>query len=377
MFWWIIHFYILTPDFFGDGTKWYSQVFSESIWLHQVRNDDPCPSSSAVSFLLVGSDGLQVRWLLQRLVLDVLDGHHTRQEGVTQHGPQSHQSRQELFSALVGDMVEVSTFRLRRWLLIGAFWKTQRGLFTNSNTKKSWKQTRFSKQTAANMQAWTGPPSLLHPAPPSLSVVFLSVSWRFSVLVKTFCVLLVVLCLIKVIFSLRGCFILSESLYTWVLAQGPSDLCAPWACFPVIHEASVCVTAFSGTMCWTETVYMTSCCTNREFASKISQWWKMLKESDLLSNTLVQLLMNYKFFFAEIWSLHTFLQWAETVFSHLHVTSAVSGEVQQQDVGAEVAQVVEGFQMLLKSPVWQLGLEDGSQVTKHVCVQRRRPAGEM
>lgn len=34
-------------------------------------------------------------------------------------------------------------------------------------------------------------------------------------------------------------------------------------------------------------------------------------------------------------------------------TSSVSGEVQQQDVGAEVAQVVEGFQMLLKSHVWQ------------------------
>lgn len=58
----------------------------------------------------------------------------------------------------------------------------------------------------------------------------------------------------------------------------------------------------------------------------------------------------------------------------LGLTSAVSGEVQQQDVGAEVAQVLEGFQMLLQFPVGQFGLQDGRQVSKHVGVQRRRPA---
>lgn len=72
-------------------------------------------SSSAVSLLLVvvvGSDDLQVWRLLQRLVLDVPDGHHASQEGVAQHGTQSHQSRQELLPPLVGDVVEVCAFRL-------------------------------------------------------------------------------------------------------------------------------------------------------------------------------------------------------------------------------------------------------------------------
>lgn len=68
----------------------------------------------------MGPDGLQVWRLLQRLVLDVLDGHHAGQEGVAQHGAQSHQSRQELFPALVGNVIEVSAFRLRGRLLIGA-----------------------------------------------------------------------------------------------------------------------------------------------------------------------------------------------------------------------------------------------------------------
>lgn len=55
------------------------------------------------------------------------------------------------------------------------------------------------------------------------------------------------------------------------------------------------------------------------------------------------------------------------------LTSAVSGEVEQQDVGAEAAQVVEGLQVLLQFPVGQFGLQDGRQVTEHVGVQRRRP----
>lgn len=41
------------------------------------------------------------------------------------------------------------------------------------------------------------------------------------------------------------------------------------------------------------------------------------------------------------------------------LTSAVSGEVEQQDVGAEVVQVVEGLQVLLQFPVGQFGLQDG------------------
>ncbi len=56
------------------------------------------------------------------------------------------------------------------------------------------------------------------------------------------------------------------------------------------------------------------------------------------------------------------------------LTSAVSGEVEQQDVAAEARQVVQRFQVLLQFPVGQFGLEDGSQVTEHVGVQRRRPA---
>lgn len=56
------------------------------------------------------------------------------------------------------------------------------------------------------------------------------------------------------------------------------------------------------------------------------------------------------------------------------LTSAVSGEVQQQDVGAEAAQVVQRLQVLLQFPVGQFALQDGRQVTEHVGVQRRRPA---
>lgn len=58
------------------------------------------------------------------------------------------------------------------------------------------------------------------------------------------------------------------------------------------------------------------------------------------------------------------------------LTSAISGKVEQQDVGAEVGQVVEGFQMLLKFPIWQFGFQDGCQVTKYISIQRRRPAGK-
>lgn len=56
------------------------------------------------------------------------------------------------------------------------------------------------------------------------------------------------------------------------------------------------------------------------------------------------------------------------------LTSAISGEVQQQDVGAEVGQVFKRLQVLLQFPVRQFGLEDGRQMTEHVGVQRRWPA---
>lgn len=52
------------------------------------------------------------------------------------------------------------------------------------------------------------------------------------------------------------------------------------------------------------------------------------------------------------------------------LTSAISGEVQQQDVGAEVGQVFKRLQVLLQFPVRQFGLEDGRQMTEHVGVQR-------
>ena len=55
------------------------------------------------------------------------------------------------------------------------------------------------------------------------------------------------------------------------------------------------------------------------------------------------------------------------------LTSIVSWEVEQQDVSAEVGQVVQGFKMLLQFPIRQFGLQDGRQVTEHVGVQRRRP----
>lgn len=76
-----------------------------------------CTSSAVSLVLLLGSDGLQAR---RRLLLDVLDGHHAGQEGVAQHGAQSHQSRQQLLPALVGDVVEVSAFGLGGRLLTGA-----------------------------------------------------------------------------------------------------------------------------------------------------------------------------------------------------------------------------------------------------------------
>lgn len=68
----------------------------------------------------MGSDGLQVGRLLQRPLLDVLDGHHAGQQGVAQHGAQSHQRRQQLLPAFVGDVVEVGAVGLRRPLRTAA-----------------------------------------------------------------------------------------------------------------------------------------------------------------------------------------------------------------------------------------------------------------
>lgn len=61
--------------------------------------------------------------------------------------------------------------------------------------------------------------------------------------------------------------------------------------------------------------------------------------------------------------------------NHGGVTSPVSGEVQEQDVAAEVAQVVQRLQVLLQFHVGKFTPEDWRQVTKHVGVQRGRPAG--
>lgn len=73
-------------------------------------------------------------------------------------------------------------------------------------------------------------------------------------------------------------------------------------------------------------------------------------------------------------SVHSDSGLIQRLHSASALTSAVSGEVQQQDVGAEVVQVVQRLQVLLQFPAGQFGLEDGRQVTEHVGVQRRRPA---
>lgn len=52
------------------------------------------------------------------------------------------------------------------------------------------------------------------------------------------------------------------------------------------------------------------------------------------------------------------------------LTAAVLGEVEQQDVAAEAAQVVQGLEVLLQFAVGQLGLQDGGQVAEDVGVQR-------
>lgn len=57
------------------------------------------------------------------------------------------------------------------------------------------------------------------------------------------------------------------------------------------------------------------------------------------------------------------------------VTSPVPGEVEQQDVAAEAAQVVQRLEVLLQLHVGKFTPEDWRQVTKHVGIQRGRPAG--
>lgn len=52
----------------------------------------------------------------------------------------------------------------------------------------------------------------------------------------------------------------------------------------------------------------------------------------------------------------------------------VSGEVEQQHVAAEAAQVVQRLQVLLQLPAGEFTPEDGRQVPEDVGVQRRRPA---
>lgn len=63
------------------------------------------PAQSALPLLFLGADGLQL------LLLHLLDGHHAGQQGVAQHGAQRHQSRQQLFPAFVGHVLEVGAVR--------------------------------------------------------------------------------------------------------------------------------------------------------------------------------------------------------------------------------------------------------------------------
>lgn len=67
---------------------------------------------------------------------------------------------------------------------------------------------------------------------------------------------------------------------------------------------------------------------------------------------------------------------AVSMTPHRLLTSAISGEVEQQDVAAEVGQVVQGSQMLLQLPVGQLTPQDRRQMTEDVGVQRGGPAEE-
>lgn len=60
---------------------------------------------------------------------------------------------------------------------------------------------------------------------------------------------------------------------------------------------------------------------------------------------------------------------------HGGVTSPVPGEVEEQDVAAEAAQVVQRLQVLLQLGVGEFTPEDRGQVAKHVGVQGGRPAG--
>lgn len=107
----------------------------------------------------MGADVLQVGRLLQRLVMGMLDWHHAGQQGVAQHGAQSHQSRQELLPPLVGNVVEVSAFRLGGSLLTEALWtkkqqqQQQRGecqpCFYCVSTLGSWCSLTVALLTAA------------------------------------------------------------------------------------------------------------------------------------------------------------------------------------------------------------------------------------
>lgn len=70
---------------------------------------------SAIALLFLSADGLQL------LLLHMLDGHHAGQQSVAQHGAQRHQSRQQLFPAFVGHVLEVCSIRRRGCLLSAAF----------------------------------------------------------------------------------------------------------------------------------------------------------------------------------------------------------------------------------------------------------------
>lgn len=76
----------------------------------------PLAESSALSLLLLvvvlSCDWLTVLWFFLHLRVEVFQGHHPGHKSVAQHGSHGHNHWQELLHALVGDVVQISAFRL-------------------------------------------------------------------------------------------------------------------------------------------------------------------------------------------------------------------------------------------------------------------------
>lgn len=61
---------------------------------------------------------------------------------------------------------------------------------------------------------------------------------------------------------------------------------------------------------------------------------------------------------------------ALTISGLLLLTIELTGEVESEDVGAELCQVVQRLQMLLELTAGQLDLQHKRQVAKYMCIQR-------